>query len=98
MLTKADLVTPELLSACVGLLRHDLSELLGTEASTGVEFSAVCGISGAGVNALWKELQTMCVAACYSGGFSSLEAFWRVDEGLRFYPAFGTQLGESTTV
>lgn len=56
MLTKADLLTPELLSACVLLLRKDLSDLIGQEASSAVPFSAVCGSSGAGVTALWKDL------------------------------------------
>lgn len=56
VLTKADLLTPELLSACVLLLRRDLSDLIGQEAGSTAPFSAVCGTSGAGVTTLWKDL------------------------------------------
>ncbi|CAN0476919.1 unnamed protein product [Ascophyllum nodosum] len=58
VLTKADLLTPELLSTCIGLLRRDLSDVIGDLKSetTTVPFSAVCGTSGAGVNALWRSL------------------------------------------
>lgn len=56
VLTKADLLTPELLSACVLLLRRDLSDLVGQEAGSTAPFSAVCGTSGAGVTTLWKDL------------------------------------------
>lgn len=56
VLTKADLLTPELLSACVLLLRKDLSDLIGREVSSAVPISAVCGSSGAGVTTLWKDL------------------------------------------
>eukprot|EP00752_Nemacystus_decipiens_P009438 g8437.t1 len=63
VLTKADLLTPELLSACVLLLREDLVELVGREASLAVPFSAVCGSSGAGVTALWKDLAKLAATA-----------------------------------
>lgn len=59
VLTKADLLTPELLSACVLTLRNDLVELVGDEIGAAVPFSAVCGSSGSGVTALWKELEKM---------------------------------------
>lgn len=59
VLTKADLLTPELLSACVLLLQRDLSDLVGSDKSATVSFSAVCGSSGAGVTALWKALAKM---------------------------------------
>ncbi|CAM9275265.1 unnamed protein product [Pylaiella littoralis] len=63
VLTKADLLTPEMLSACVLLLRRDLSDLVGQERSSAVSFSAVCGSSGAGVTTLWKDLAKLASSA-----------------------------------
>ncbi|CAM9649213.1 unnamed protein product [Scytosiphon promiscuus] len=63
VLTKADLLTPELLSACVLLLRRDLADLIGQDASAEVSFSAVCGSSGAGVTTLWKDLAKLAAKA-----------------------------------
>ncbi|CAM9743777.1 unnamed protein product [Ectocarpus sp. 12 AP-2014] len=63
VLTKADLLTPELLSACVLLLRRDLSDLIGQEAGSTAPFSAVCGTSGAGVTTLWKDLSKQAAKA-----------------------------------
>ncbi|CAM9466179.1 unnamed protein product [Ectocarpus sp. 6 AP-2014] len=63
VLTKADLLTPELLSACVLLLRRDLSDLCGQEAGSTAPFSAVCGTSGAGVTTLWKDLAKQAAKA-----------------------------------
>lgn len=59
VLTKADLIKPEYLSACVLEMQKDLRELVGEEAASEVPFSAVCGTSGSGVTKLWKELETM---------------------------------------
>lgn len=57
VLTKADLLTPELLSACILLLRRDLSDVIGDVKSEATPISAVCGTSGAGVTALWRSLE-----------------------------------------
>ncbi|CAM9745697.1 unnamed protein product, partial [Choristocarpus tenellus] len=53
VLTKADLLNPEDLSSCVRLLREDLQSFPGLVETVPV----VCGTAGAGVTALWQELE-----------------------------------------